>query len=174
VNLHTLKILLKNLIITDQLKPLHIGGNPVTGMELMAYFSKYIELLNGQKIADPASLHDETLEANLDSIVENCVYFIAKEIERAMTENDFFALKELKVIYERYLHQGIERLKQQVVGKDRKEVSKYSAMLTNDLKKLMNGCAKKNGESFHSQTIGHRRGGIQKESWRSCEEFDSL
>jgi hypothetical protein len=91
---------LENLLITDQLKPLHIGGNPVTGMELMAYFSKYIELMNEQKIAVPASLHDETVEANLDSIVENSVYFIGKEIERAMTENDFFALKELKVIYE--------------------------------------------------------------------------
>jgi actin-like ATPase involved in cell morphogenesis len=146
VFLKNLKSFLENLIIIDELKPLHIGGNPVAGVELMAYFSKYIELLNGQKIPKAASLQDATVEANLDSIVEDCISFVAKEIEKAMTENDFFPLKELKVICERYFHEGIERFKQKVVGQDSKQVSKYSASLTNDLKKLMNGCARKNDE----------------------------
>jgi hypothetical protein len=54
-------------------------------------------------------------------------------------------------------------------------------MLTNDLKKLMNGCAKKNGESFYSQTVGHRRGGIQmkagyavKNSTHSEQDFEEI
>jgi actin-like ATPase involved in cell morphogenesis len=141
-----LKSFLENLIIIDELKPLHIGGNPVTGVELMAYFSKYIELLNGQNIPNAASLQDATVEANFDSIVEDCISFVAKEIEKAMAENDFFSLKELKVICERYFHQGIGRFKQKVVGQDTKQVLKYSAKLTNDLKELVHGCAKKNDE----------------------------
>jgi actin-like ATPase involved in cell morphogenesis len=144
--LKNLKSFLENLIIIDELKPLHTGGNPVTGMELMAYFSKYIELLNGQKIAKPASLHDATVEANLDSIVEDCVCFVKKAMDEAMTEYDFIPLAELKVICERYTHQGIDRFKQKVVGQESRQVSKYCGALTDDLTVLMDGYAKRNQE----------------------------
>jgi exonuclease VII small subunit len=146
VFLKNLKSFLENLIIIDELKPLHIGGNPVTGMELMAYFSKYIELLNGQKIAKPVSLHDATVEANLDSIVEECVSFVRKAVDEAMTEYDFIPLAELKVICERYTHQGIDRFKQKVVGQESRQVSKYCGALTDDLTVLMDGYAKRNDE----------------------------
>jgi atlastin len=146
VFLKNLKSFLENLIIIDELKPLHIGGNPVTGWELMAYFSKYIELLNGQKIAKPVSLHDATVEANLDSIVEDCVSFVRKAVDEAMTEFDFIPLEELKVICERYTHQGIDIFKQKVVGQESRQVSKYCGALTDDLTVLMDGYAKRNQE----------------------------
>jgi hypothetical protein len=146
VFLKNLKSFLENLIIIDELKPLHIGGTPVTGVELMAYFSKYIELLNGQKIAKPVSLHDATVEANLDSIVEDCVCFVKKAIDEAMTEDDFIPLVELKVLCERYTYQGIDRFKQKVVGQESKQVSKYCRALTDDLTVLMTGCSKRNDE----------------------------
>jgi actin-like ATPase involved in cell morphogenesis len=146
VFLKNLKSFLENLIIIDELKPLHIGGTPVTGVELMAYFSKYIELLNGQKIAKPVSLHDATVEANLDSIVEDCVCFVKKAIDEAMTEDDFIPLAELKVICERYTHQGIDRFKQKVVGQESRQVSKYCGALTENLTVLMDGYAKRNDE----------------------------
>jgi hypothetical protein len=146
VFLKNLKSFLEILIRTEELTPLHIGGNRVIGMDLMSYFNKYIELMNGQKIPKPASLHDVTAEANLDSILEDCVSFVRKAIEKSMTENDFIPLTEMEVIFERYFHDGIDRFKQQVVGQEWRQVSKYYGALTDNLTMLMNSCVKRNEE----------------------------